>query len=575
MLSLLLLFLVPLGLVSITLPAIIFASNKYALLDYPDSGERSEEKFRKIHTDPISRLGGIAIILSFFAGISLAEVDRCFVVVFLGGGLMFAIGLLDDVRPLRPIQKLFLQFIVALAVCYSAGLGLSSLDFGFFTIDVNTAFGTLLSAIVIITVTNSINMIDGMDGLAAGVSLIGIAILAFAHYFQTRDAWIFESFAISLFGSILGFLRYNTFPAKIFMGDGGSHWLGYVCGMTILLILGKFYPNGTVFGSDANYHSISVVAMVAAFSIPIVDTIILFIFRIQRGDSPFVGDARHVHHTLRRLGLDQTQSVISLYFTAYVMAIIGILPMMFPQYVGNSVPYFAVITLFGLISYGKFRFSLLTNQLPSYLSGFLSSIKDRIGISTSFSNVWASFVLVIVGLMLVGSSLLVPFTHYFVVIRPFFFVGFVLLTILSFSSGQLAHTFSKYLTSLLLVVILFLVNQAELSVVLNGDQFSVQKIYNAGFIFLAINSCIFVVFSQKKNYLEANALDFLMISLPLGVMLIPSPWSEELYLNIVCAKSLVALFCFRVFIFPSRLLFSLAKAVLYVVVILLLIRTSG
>lgn len=280
-----------------------------------------EPSERKVHTRPIPRIGGVALFLSFFFPLGLLVfnlkmfaqfVDSDFRLLFfvIGAVLIFLLGLWDDIRRLPSSVKFAGQIMVAIFVYYG-GIKIQiisvpfiqSFDFGIFALP-STVFWFVL-------VINAINLADGLDGLAAGISLfVSLTMLVIC---LTNDH-IQEALGFAaLGGSLIAFLRYNFNPASIFMGDSGSYFLGYV--LAALSIL------GSIKGQVATAMVIPVIAL----GIPLIDTMWAPIRRFFLGKKMFRPDSSHLHHTLMKLGYSHRRAVLLMYACTIVLGISSII----------------------------------------------------------------------------------------------------------------------------------------------------------------------------------------------------------------------------------------------------------
>ena len=281
------------------------------LEDYPGA--------RKIHKAAVPRIGGIALFFSFlfpfvlffmFRPPSLASglvFSDSRTTGFLAGALIiFLVGLLDDLQGLTPLVKFAGQIITAL-VAYWWGFHIDAVSMpvvggvslGFFALPV-TVFWFVL-------VMNAINLADGLDGLAAGICLfVSLAML----FVCSTSGRIVEALAFAaLAGALLGFLRYNFYPASIFMGDSGSYFLGYS--------LAAFSVAGSIKGQVATAMLIPVIAL----GVPLIDTLWAPFRRFIFGQKIFQPDRDHFHHKLVKLGYTQRRAVLLIYFLTIILGI--------------------------------------------------------------------------------------------------------------------------------------------------------------------------------------------------------------------------------------------------------------
>ena len=214
----------------LVLPFIRRFATSHGLYDQPALGSR------RVHTMPTPRIGGIGLVVSFFLSI-LLWIPPPLVPVLCASLVMFVMGLVDDLRPMRAKVKLVLQLAAAGVAVYSADLGLRNIALApTFVVHVAPWLGLALSVLIIVGAMNAINMIDGLDGLAGGIVLIGVTMLSYLHFLKFGNLSLL-GVSLPLIGTLLGFLKYNTHPASIFMGDGGSNWLGFMVGLLMLLVL--------------------------------------------------------------------------------------------------------------------------------------------------------------------------------------------------------------------------------------------------------------------------------------------------------------------------------------------------
>lgn len=254
---------------------------KYSLL----AQAYAKENERTVHHGQISRIGGVAIYLSFIVVISLfVEVDSTINGVILGGSIMFFAGLVDDLIDLKPRMKLLLELIAAIvAIYFGVSVDIIRLPFGI-TIDVGI-FSVLFTLIWIIGITNAVNLIDGLDGLAGGLCVIVFVIIGSMGIIERRLDIM--SLAFVLASSILGFLVYNAHPASIFMGDCGSLFLGFM--VSTISIMG--FKSSTI---------MTLALPVLILMVPIIDTLSAILRRTLKGQRFMQADKSHLHHLLMR-----------------------------------------------------------------------------------------------------------------------------------------------------------------------------------------------------------------------------------------------------------------------------------
>lgn len=270
---------------------------------------------RRIHEKPTPRLGGLPLFVAFFASVGVSLIyprsDPNEMVriagLAIGMTLMFALGVYDDRRELKPLPQLIVQ-IVAAGIAVASGVMIRKITNpfdGLFTFE--TWFAILFTLFWLVGMMNTVNWLDGVDGLAAGV--VGIAgIVLFVHTFRLEQYSI-ALLAIALVGAAAGFLPFNFSPAKIFLGSAGAFVLGFVVG--VLSIIG----------------AANVASALLLLSVPILDVAWQIVNRLRTGRSPFAPDRGHLHYRLLDLGLPP-RAIVLLYYalTAFFGALALILP---------------------------------------------------------------------------------------------------------------------------------------------------------------------------------------------------------------------------------------------------------
>lgn len=295
-------FFIALAVSYLLIPRIIALAVRTGEMDMPDE--------RKVHTAPIPRLGGIAIYVAFMAAVLLTvDMTREIAGLLLGGTVIAAVGVIDDLKNLPAKIKLLGQIIAAaVLVLFDVRIDFISDPFGDLIYLEYLAVPATLFWIV--GITNTVNLIDGLDGLAGGVSTIAsITILLVA---LQQDYLLVVVLTAALSGSVLGFLRYNFNPAKIFMGDTGSMFLGYMlAGISVI-------------GAVKSAATVALIVPIFALGLPILDTAFAIIRRYLGGKPIFKPDRGHLHHRLLDLGFSQRQAVLLMYVISGVLGVSAI-----------------------------------------------------------------------------------------------------------------------------------------------------------------------------------------------------------------------------------------------------------
>lgn len=277
---------------------------------------------RKIHKRPIAYLGGVAIFAGFLAAslFGLAP-TRELIALLLGCTVLVVVGVIDDARGLSPWTKLLWQFVAA-GVALSGGIGITAVTNPFggtIPLDVwripvqigDISFNILpianaLSLLWMVGLANTVNFLDGLDGLACGISAIAAIVIFLLSVSDRVQQPVTALLAIILAGAALGFLPYNFSPARIFMGDSGAYFLGLALAMLAIYSGGK----------------LATAALVLGF--PILDAVWAAVRRMAHRTSPFKADRKHFHHLLLDIGMSQRQAVLTLYAIAAIFGAVAL-----------------------------------------------------------------------------------------------------------------------------------------------------------------------------------------------------------------------------------------------------------
>lgn len=284
-------FIVAMFIAMVLIPPLMKAGARFSFVDIPDA--------RKVHATPIPRVGGIAMVAGAVTPILIWSQQPREVLAFLGGvGVILVFGVWDDRKSLNYRYKFLGQALaVAIAVFYGDIVikyvpfcGLEPIPY---------AASVALTFFALLGITNAINLADGLDGLAGGTTFISMAGLALLAYMAEDRVVLLLTAAVM--GAIVGFLRFNTYPARVFMGDAGSQFLGFSAGVLVIVLTQKSNP------------ALSPAMPLLLLGLPILDTFIVMGQRVYEGRSPFKPDRNHIHHKLLSLGYDHYEAVVLVY----------------------------------------------------------------------------------------------------------------------------------------------------------------------------------------------------------------------------------------------------------------------
>ena len=320
-------------------PVLIRLCMRWGILDIPH-GPRS------VHEEPVPTMGGVAVYISFFLPFLLLvfynnTISRTFLLnreiligLFVSGSIVFGIGVYDDIKGMRPFMKLLFQCLAAVIIyCFGFKIAVVSNPFGQpFELGIYSLPFTILW---IVGVTNAINLIDGIDGLAAGVTFFtSIAILFIAIGMGNIYTIAFVS---ALAGGMLGVLKYNFPPAKIFLGDSGSMFLGFVLGAIAIR------------GSQKGATAVALLIPIIVLGLPLIDTILAMARRLLRGVPISAGDRQHIHHILVKSGFTKRQVAFLLYGLCVLFGMVALLVMVMKNQFAAGV--LGVMFLIAMVSY--------------------------------------------------------------------------------------------------------------------------------------------------------------------------------------------------------------------------------
>jgi len=281
-------------------PSIVFIAHLKNLLDTPNG--------RTVHQSLTPRLGGVAVFAGFMSALTIfAPLENGVKELLAGCIILFFVGLKDDLVTISVAKKFVGQLLATGVVMIMADVRVTSFQgiLGIYTLPMGLSYG--FTFVMIVGITNAINLIDGLDGLAGSIVLIISG--TFGYYFFRYGGISFSNYAfvaVCLIGGILGFLRYNFHRASIFMGDTGS----LVCGFIVSILAIQFIELGTRTGQPFGIASPAVT--LGILFVPLFDTLRVFILRMAAGRSPFSPDKNHVHHRILAMGFSQISTVLLL-----------------------------------------------------------------------------------------------------------------------------------------------------------------------------------------------------------------------------------------------------------------------
>ena len=493
---------------------------RFQLVDLPNE--------RKVHSQPVPRIGGIAMAVGALAPIMLWCREEGFVASFLAaGGVIAAFGILDDFRDLPAKWKLAGQLVAALIVVSPGGLKITSLGGllpqGYLLPD---ALAVPLTLIAIIGVTNAINLSDGLDGLAGGISLLSFCCIGYLAYLEgeTEIALV----ALALLGAIFGFLRFNTHPATVFMGDTGSQLLGFSA-ITLALRLTQ------------GHTALSPVLPLVLLGFPVLDTLTVMTVRIASGRSPLAADKNHFHHNLMSLGLLHHESVLTIYLIQMLLVLAAYLLRFYSDWLLLS-----GYLVFSALVLALFTASARSDWRPRRSGLFLKAKQSLARVKNSRWIILCTFQLLSFGLpLLLGFTLLLPG-----VVPGYLTVATLLASALIFYCLCYRRALLGELLRLTLYLLIpFAVYEAQGDPADAGALFPLHTLLVSLF---AVFNILVSKLSLRREGFQSTPLDFLICFVAIVVPNLPDQNLQAYHLGLVAAKVVILYYSCEVLISELR-----------------------
>lgn len=280
---------------------------------------------RRVNKKPMPTIGGLGIFVTYNIGAFVLLRDQFptheLFAVLLASSVIVLTGMIDDILELKPRQKMFGIFIAALIIYFLAGIRMNMVNLPFIARKIYLGWWSLpITIFWILALTNAVNLIDGLDGLADGVSLISLTTMGIVGYFFLHTHELYVPIACFMLGAcLLGFLPYNFHPAKIFLGDTGALFIGFM--ISVLSLKGL-----------KNVTFISLLVPILILGVPITDTVYAMIRRKLNKRPVSQADKHHLHHQLMRMGLTHRQTVLTIYALSLIFSFISLLFILSPAW---------------------------------------------------------------------------------------------------------------------------------------------------------------------------------------------------------------------------------------------------
>lgn len=500
---------------------------KLNALDIPDE--------RKVHHTPIPRSGGPAMALGAILPVLFWEHgDNVLNAILIGSGIIVLFGMIDDFKNIGFKEKFAGQVIASLIVILYGGIKIKSLGLFFSSsAPMPEWFAIPLTIFVIVGVTNAINLSDGLDGLAGGISLLSFASIGYLAY--TMGNTNITILSTSMVGVIFGFLRFNTYPASLFMGDAGSQLLGF---LAAVLSLSLTQENTTL----------SPLLPLFLLGLPVLDTLTVMFTRIYNKKSPFKPDMNHFHHKIIRLGFYHNEAVVLIYIIQILMVMAAVI-FRFQSEWFLMILYitFAVTILAGFFIAGKTGWKLKRyDLLEKVIKGRLRVIKEKnIIIKVSFR------------LIIIVAPLLLLFTSFIPTNIPVYFSiftaalsGLIIVCLLTKNQRWIVNALRVAL--FLSIPVLIYLSEVDIAIWMKDR---LGQPYNLSFGFLLIAIILTLKFTRRKNGFRMTPMDFLILILALVVPNLPDEKIQSFHMGLISVKIIILLLGFEVLIGESRMKF--------------------
>ena len=490
----------------VVIPIMVRFAPRLGMIDQPDP--------RKVHAIPIPRVGGVGIFIGAMVPIVLLlPIDQTLLAFIFGALVLFGFGIMDDCKELGHYVKFIGQFVAVITVVYFGDVFVTWLPF-MGGEPVSAAIGKPFTVIAMVGMINAINHSDGLDGLAGGVSLLSMAGIIYLAYLAggTTVAII----ALATVGGLLGFMRFNTHPARIFMGDGGSQFLGYTLGVLAVLLTQEVNP------------VLSPALPLLLLGLPIADILAVFAQRIYHKMNWFRASKNHIHHRLLDLGFHHYESVVVIYS---VQALLVLCAVMMP-YASDAM---IVVTYLGVVS-SVFVFLYMAERSgwhvraehdEALLGEVIESAKKSTGLqSIPFSVVLYGISAFLIAGALFSTSIPVDFTAAAIVL-------FAVLALRLMMRGRVWYLPLRLLAYVTVVFVVYLFNTYQPAQLSGFDP--ITYIF-FGILVMAIALSIRL---KEGGYFNVTPMDYLIALVVLGIAVLAKDKIADTGMLAIALKAII------------------------------------
>jgi UDP-GlcNAc:undecaprenyl-phosphate GlcNAc-1-phosphate transferase len=501
------------------IPPLMKWSNRMHILDSPGS--------RKIHRVPLPRVGGIAFAIGVEVTLLIwAPKEQVILAYLVASGIILFFGVWDDRVGLDYRIKFLGQLLAASVAVGYGGVSLNALPL---IEDVNLSpwLAVPLTMVILVGTTNAVNLSDGLDGLAGGLCLLTFGGMAYLAYLS-GDLTILI-LVVSLLGGILGFLRFNTYPARIFMGDAGSQFLGFTAGLSALVLTNT---------SQGSYTPVLALLMIG---LPLLDTLSVMVQRMAQGRSPFSPDRNHIHYKLLEAGFFHHEAVLVIYTVQAIMVSLAYLLqwqsdiVVLAVYGTIALPVFSVFWFAGR---GRFRWHRPDREHSASVAAVRRMMKSSWVTEMPIRLLGMSVLLFLALGVFVPRRVPVDFGLVALILS-----GLLLLGVLFFRKATL------FLVRLgLYIGGIFMIYLADQPTMITG--LPIHTILNLFFGLMAILVVVSIRLNREQPF-QTTPLDYLVVLVALVVPNLPEIRIGELSLGLLAAKIIVLFFAYELLL--SRL----------------------
>jgi UDP-GlcNAc:undecaprenyl-phosphate GlcNAc-1-phosphate transferase len=501
-------------------------ATKFNAIDIPN--------WRKVHENPIPTIGGLGMAAGALVPILLwTPIHKpIYTSMIIGTSILIFVGLFDDIFNFGYKIKLFAQIIAALVVILIGDIRVTNLGiFNPYNFLIPDWLTIVLSVIVIVGITNAINLSDGLDGLAAGIAFLSFICIGYLSYLLKIQPFIVITAAMS--GSIFGFLRYNTYPAIVFMGDSGSQLLGFILATLSLTITQKI-------------ESLSPFLIVLIIGIPIIDTFIVIVQRIISGRSPFFADKNHFHHRLLDLGLYHSESVIVIYIIHAFLVCLAFIFRFYPDWLILTiylVLFFIILTSVTIAAKAGWKCKR-SYFLDKIIKGRLKEYsKGNFIIKFSFKMVKIGFYVLFLFTCFLPAK--IP-TNLSLIASAYLISVFVIWKYKrEWVNNSIGIGFYLFIP--------FLIYLSETDMVLWMNHHFFYKPYNLFFGILTFFSILTLKFTRRRYGFKFNPTDLLILFVALAVPNVPDENIKKYHMGLVAVKIIVFYFTYEIIVGELRI----------------------